>query len=167
MALPTSPPISLNQIKTEFGATGSRALTAFYRGGSFVPNTPANSNVPTSGSISLLNFLGATAYTPLTASVLPSVVTGTIPTIPGTAFSQPSTATGHGGTGSYTYLWQYVSGDTTIMPDNSPSSSTQVWSKLISVASPEGSAVWRCRVSDGTSTAYTPGVSITLSGGPL
>lgn len=59
MALPSSPPISLNQIKTEFGATGSRSLTQFYRGGAFVPNIPANSGVPTSGSISLLDFLGA------------------------------------------------------------------------------------------------------------
>lgn len=59
MALPTNPPISLNQIKTEFGATGTRSLTEFYRGGSYVPNIPANSGVPTSGSISLLDFLGA------------------------------------------------------------------------------------------------------------
>lgn len=61
MALPTSPPISLNQIKAEFGATGTRSLTEFYRGGPFVPNIPANSNIPTSGTISLLDFLGAMA----------------------------------------------------------------------------------------------------------
>lgn len=61
MALPTSPPISLNQIKAEFGATGARSLTEFYRGGAFVPNIPANSGVPTSGAISILDFLGAIA----------------------------------------------------------------------------------------------------------
>lgn len=61
MALPSSPPISLNDIKTEFGATGTRSLTEFYRGGAFVPNTSANSGVPTSGAISLLDFLGASA----------------------------------------------------------------------------------------------------------
>ena len=59
MALQTSPPISLNDIKAEFGATGARSLTEFYRGGPFVPNIPENSGVPTSGAISLLDFLAS------------------------------------------------------------------------------------------------------------
>lgn len=75
MALPTSPPISLNQIKEEFGATGSRSLTEFYRGGAFVPNIPQNSNIPTSGAISLLDFLGAANYVPIN-ELTPVTITG-------------------------------------------------------------------------------------------
>lgn len=65
MALQSSPPISLNDIKAEFGATGTRSLTEFYRGGAFVPNSPQNSNIPTSGAISLLDFLGASNSLPI------------------------------------------------------------------------------------------------------
>lgn len=57
MALPTSGNISLLDIKGEFGGDG--ALTSYYRGGSLVPNTAANAGVPTSGSISVRDFLGA------------------------------------------------------------------------------------------------------------
>lgn len=53
MTLQSTPPISLNDIKTEFGATGTRGLTEFYRGGAFVPDSPANAGVPTSGPIDL------------------------------------------------------------------------------------------------------------------
>lgn len=53
MALPGSGTITLNDIKAEFGATGTRGLVEFYRGGAFVPSTSANASVPTSGAISL------------------------------------------------------------------------------------------------------------------
>lgn len=59
MTLQSSPPISLNDIKAEFGVSGSYSLRDFYRGGGIVPNTPANANVPTSGAISVRDFLGA------------------------------------------------------------------------------------------------------------
>lgn len=60
MTLPASPPITLQQIQDEFLAPRGTSLTSFYRGGAYVPNSPANAGVPTSGSIGTLGFLGAT-----------------------------------------------------------------------------------------------------------
>lgn len=85
MALPTSPPISLNQIKTEFGATGTRSLTEFYRGGSYVPDIPANSGVPTSGAISLLDFLGAANYIPINDLTAVTITGGSLAPNPASA----------------------------------------------------------------------------------
>jgi hypothetical protein len=59
MTLQSSPPISISDIKAEFGVSGSYSIRDFYRGAGIVPNTPANANVPTSGAISVLDFLGA------------------------------------------------------------------------------------------------------------
>lgn len=78
MALPTSGNISLLDIKGEFGGTG--ALTSYYRGGGLVPNTAANAGVPTSGTISVRDFLGASkAIVQLTSRTI-----NHSPTIPGT-----------------------------------------------------------------------------------
>lgn len=61
MALQSSGAISLQDLKTEFGDTGASSLSEFYRGGSLVPNTGTNAAVPTSGTISLTDFYGASA----------------------------------------------------------------------------------------------------------
>jgi len=61
VALQSSGAISLQDLKTEFGDTGSSSLSEFYRGGSLVPNTGTNAAVPTSGQISLTDFYGAAA----------------------------------------------------------------------------------------------------------
>ena len=61
MTLPSSGDIKLSQLIAEFG--GGTKLTNFYRGGGLVPNIPANSNVPTSGTIKLTNFYGASSGT--------------------------------------------------------------------------------------------------------
>lgn len=61
MALQSSGAISLQDLKTEFGDTGSSSLSEFYRGGSLVPNTGTNIGVPTSGEIQLSDFYGAAA----------------------------------------------------------------------------------------------------------
>lgn len=68
MALPASPPITMQQIYTEFGAPLGTPLTAMVRGGAYVPNIPQNNNVPTSPPINLLNFLGATNQPPVQIS---------------------------------------------------------------------------------------------------
>lgn len=57
MALPSSLPLALSQIKTEFGGGGT--LAAYYRGGGYVANHTANASIPTSGTIAISNFLGA------------------------------------------------------------------------------------------------------------
>jgi len=59
MVLPNAfNPISLGQIQTEFGGSDPIALAGeYYRNGSYT--TSNNTNVPTSGSISLSNFYGS------------------------------------------------------------------------------------------------------------
>ena len=58
MAIPgPGPSISMTTLDTEFG--GGFALSSYYRGGSFVPDTPTNAAIPTSGTIALGNFYGS------------------------------------------------------------------------------------------------------------
>lgn len=64
MTLPSSGSISLSDIASEFGVSAPYSLSDFYRGGANVPDTPTNSGVPTSGSISLTDFYGASAALP-------------------------------------------------------------------------------------------------------
>jgi len=59
MALPSSGAISLSAIASEFGDSTPNSISEFYRGGSLVPNTSVNTNVPTSGQISFNDFYGA------------------------------------------------------------------------------------------------------------
>jgi hypothetical protein len=59
MPLPSSGPITILQIATEFGGSAPYALGNYYRGGAFVANTPANAAIPASGAIALSNFYGA------------------------------------------------------------------------------------------------------------
>lgn len=51
-------PLNISEIKTEFGSS-STLLTSYYRGGGLVPNHEANAAIPASGSIKVLDFLGA------------------------------------------------------------------------------------------------------------
>ena len=62
MALTGSGTIKLSEIKTEF--SGGNNLTSYYRNGSYVPDYAQNSGVPTSGSISLTDFYGASDTPP-------------------------------------------------------------------------------------------------------
>lgn len=59
MALPSSGTITIQQIATEFGGSAPYSLSNYYRGGALVANTPANAGIPTSGTIRLSNFYGA------------------------------------------------------------------------------------------------------------
>jgi hypothetical protein len=68
MPLPSSGPIDLNSIQTEFGGTNPIGLNEYYRGGAYT--TANNTNVPTSGTISLNQFYGATKQSPLNIEVL-------------------------------------------------------------------------------------------------
>lgn len=66
MALPLSGPLSLSQIQAEFGGSNPISLSEYYRGGPYT--TPNNTNVPTSGAISISNFYGATRQFAFTIS---------------------------------------------------------------------------------------------------
>ena len=62
MTLPASGPITLTQIRDEFGGANNstgNSLGSYYRGGALVPNISTNSNIPTSGAISFYQFYGA------------------------------------------------------------------------------------------------------------
>lgn len=63
MTLPSSGPLSLNDIKGEFGGPSSPSLANYYAGGSYVPSGTSGSYgaVPTSGTISIQNFYGTSA----------------------------------------------------------------------------------------------------------
>ena len=63
MALPSSGPLSLNDIKGEFGGPGSPSLSNYYAGGSYVPSGTSGTYgaVPTGGTISISNFYGTQA----------------------------------------------------------------------------------------------------------
>ena len=61
MALQTSGAISLANVQSEFGSSNPIGINEYYRSGSNVPNSSANSSIPTSGTISLSNFYGGTA----------------------------------------------------------------------------------------------------------
>lgn len=63
LPLNSSPPLNLSTIGEYFGDTAPYTLTDYYRGGAYVPDVPDNSGVPTSGAISVLDFLGATRIT--------------------------------------------------------------------------------------------------------
>jgi hypothetical protein len=60
MAIPgPGPAISIQTIVNEFGGTVPHSLTEYYRGGGLVPNVPQNNAIPTSGTIAIGNFYGA------------------------------------------------------------------------------------------------------------
>jgi hypothetical protein len=63
MALPTSGPLSLNDIKGEFGGPTSPSLGDYYAGGTYVPAGTSGTNgpVPSSGPISISNFYGTSS----------------------------------------------------------------------------------------------------------
>jgi hypothetical protein len=63
MALQTSGPISLSDIKNEFNPffLGTYELSDFYKGGGLIPNTPVNYDIPFVGEIALSDFYGASA----------------------------------------------------------------------------------------------------------
>jgi hypothetical protein len=56
MALQGSGAISLNDIAGEFGGSVPHSITEYYRGGGLVPDSAANSSIPTSGQISFSQF---------------------------------------------------------------------------------------------------------------
>ena len=61
MTLPSSGTISINSLVGEFGGSTPHALNEYYRNAGLV--TSGNTNVPTSGALSLSDFYGATATT--------------------------------------------------------------------------------------------------------
>jgi hypothetical protein len=65
MTLPTSGPLSLNDIQTEFGGANPIGINEYYAGGSLVPAGTSGTYgaVPSSGAISIQNFYGTASVT--------------------------------------------------------------------------------------------------------
>lgn len=165
MALPSSYPITLGQVCTEFGAPVTTPLGSFVRGGSYVPNTGTNSGVPTAKPITLGDLLGAAAA--LIASLSPSSLYGSTPTNNGTATTVSSvTASYSGGSGSVSYAWERVSGDAGITIISPTSSATKFSARCGSLFGSPRSGVYRCKVTRGAETAYTSNVSVSLEYSP-
>ena len=66
MALQSSGTITIQDIVDEFGGTAPHALSEYYRNGAYVGSN--NTGVPTSGTISLSDFYGASAATVVTVT---------------------------------------------------------------------------------------------------
>lgn len=68
MTMQTTGAITLLQIQNEFGGTNPIALSEYYRGGTYVPNSVTS--LPTQGSISLSNFYGTSLGPPAVTSLI-------------------------------------------------------------------------------------------------
>lgn len=166
MAVPANP--SLSQVYAEFGAPAGTPLSAFLRGGAWVPHVPANAGVPTALPISLSQLAGAVknVYTPVSISG-PSTASGTTELeAPGpfTALvvSDPNTLmVASGGNGSYTYTWSHVSGDASIAVNTFSGGASAQFSATVNRNNYK-SAVKRCTVSDGVTSA-SKDVTVNLS----
>jgi hypothetical protein len=154
-----SNPATLESVYTEFGAPQGTGLSAFLRGGAYVPNVSQNANVPTALPISLSQLAGAVKYVPITANITPTSLSAS-----GKLSAEPintgtATCNASGGNGSTTYTWSRVSGATQIQA----SSAGNLCGFSVPTGTPIGTynAVWQCTASDGTSSA-SPTVSVQI-----
>lgn len=104
----------------------------------------------------------ATTLAPLSASVSSTawswVKRGTNPPV----VSPDVVASGSGGSGTgYTYLWQFVSGDTLTTLVTAATNPSARWTNPVRDYNVDYISVWRCRVTDSAGTAvYTPNVTV-------
>lgn len=165
MALPSSGPLSLADIQTEFGGSNPIGMNEYYAGGAYVPSGTIGTYgaVPTSGTISIRNFYGTQKFSISGGSTSVSgsdtrlgAGSKTVTT------SSASAGTIVGGTAPFSYLWEYVSGDT-FSPNTSTSSST-TFSKNMTVSVGQtvtNTGVYRCRVTDSASNViYGPNCTV-------
>lgn len=115
MPLPSSGPLSLANIQTEFGGTNPISLNEYYAGGARVPagTTGTFGPVPSSGAISIRNFYGTTAFIPFGESaytsvgdfsfVVPAGITQISAVAVGGGGSSVASGTGGGGGGALSY----------------------------------------------------------------
>ena len=68
MTLPSSGALSLSQIQSEFGGSNPISLSEYYRGGGLVPVHGNTGNIASSGLISVSQFYGQSAQSPIDSS---------------------------------------------------------------------------------------------------
>jgi hypothetical protein len=160
MALPTSGPLSLTDIQTEFGGSNPISLSEYYAGGGLVPpgTTGTYGAVPSSGEISIQNFYGTAASGPLAITISPSslynIFSGT-----GTVTSDPATGTATGGSGGYSYAWTFLSGNSYTI--NNPFTATATFSTFLT-AGQFKSGNYRCTVTDSSSATAFADIQVDL-----
>jgi hypothetical protein len=134
MTLPTSGPISIDMICTEFSLPNNSVFpTAFYGKG----------GAPASGPLSLEDFYGRSAV--LDVSITPTTVSATGTT--STLTTPPATASASNGTGPYTYSWTENPGGDPCTASNPTSATTTFTFTGVEVGSPVA-ASWTCTVTD-------------------
>lgn len=62
MGLPSSGALAFSTIQSQFGGSNPISLSEYYRNGSFVPSNQFNTNVPTSGQISVSQFYSTEGF---------------------------------------------------------------------------------------------------------
>ena len=62
MGLPSSGALAFSSIQSQFGGSNPISLNEYYRNGSFVPSNQFNTNVPTSGQISVSQFYSTEGF---------------------------------------------------------------------------------------------------------
>jgi hypothetical protein len=165
VTVPANPKMS--EVCAEYGVAITTPLSSFRRGAGIVPNTPQNAGVPTTLPIHLSQLAGSALYTPVSCSKSGNASGAfnytpppTGPTTVGIA-TNAVTITGANGTGSYSYSWSLISGDAF---SHTANAATTTFSFGSVGRNQTKSAVYRCTVSDGITSAFVDvNVSVTFN----
>lgn len=170
MTLPTSGPISLQDIANEFGGSHPLSMSNYYAGGPHVPSGTSGTNgpVPTSGPLNLTNFYGTSSFGPFSfnnPSSQPSGSSGGGPAMPitsaHTTVSQPIVITGGPTSGSFSYNWHNISNPSGFTIHGSGTDTLSVDISVTVGAQNTGTAGITC---DLTITDTVSGLSHTVTG---
>jgi hypothetical protein len=151
----------LNFLPGAVALTDNHDMTMTYTLGSKLPvsNTVMQNWLPAPAGVSI-------TFIYMTAAAAPSTLTRTVYSASGAVEceSQPvCVATPTNGTGPYSYLWKYVSGDTHVYATYLPYSDSLHW-YIYDLPGTTRSAVWKCTISDSRGiVAVSNNVTITLS----
>lgn len=166
MTLPSSGPLSLADIQTEFGGSNPISLSEYYAGGAYVPagTTGTNGPVPSEGTISISNFYGTSNIPALsvTADNVGGIEFGRNPSGFVTSTNSPNT-TPSDGVGPYTYAWTELGTSSGNTPSVSSSTAQNpTWTSFVESGT-DSISTWRVTVTDsGSRTAYAD-ITVTLT----
>lgn len=169
MSVPSSGPVSLADIRSEFGAPAGTPLHDFVRGGSWVPETATNSGAPAAPPVSIDDLRGASAAAapPATSFYVTAPAIFRSVSLGGQSYWSGqvggSTATPHNATGSVSFSWAWVDNTPNFTVVGSGSATLLVNASNL----PQGryTATVRVTAKDSSGSA-TADVSVTLNVGP-